>query len=58
MEAALHDEKIREKLGIPKKVAQEYVNADKRKQAKKANDQAISLELYGMLERRRLDPAH
>jgi hypothetical protein len=56
MEGALHDEKIRQKLGIPREVAQEFVNADKRsdqwkerERAQKANDMAMSPKIYKAL---------
>jgi uncharacterized membrane protein len=40
MEGALHNKKIRENLGIPKEVAEEYVNADKRNNNWKKQDYA------------------
>lgn len=54
MEAALHDKKVREETGIPEDVAEDYVNADKRKQSfkKAADSQAMTLEMYELLHRR------
>lgn len=40
MEGALHNKKIRENLGIPESVAEEYVNADKRNDNWKKRDHA------------------
>lgn len=34
MRAAEHDPKFAKKMGIPRKVAKEFVNADKRKKGK------------------------
>lgn len=56
MEAAEHDEKVREQTGIPLKVAEDYVNADKRdggykkrEKVKKAADLCLSPEIERLL---------
>jgi hypothetical protein len=60
MRAAAHDKKTREAMGIPKKVAEEFVNADERKRAptdestkkslaEKAEAQAMSPEIFKAL---------
>jgi hypothetical protein len=49
MEGALHDKDLRDKLGIPKKVAEEFVNADRRKDNWEDVNQAAKKAAAGIM---------
>ena len=50
MEAALHNEKFREKLGIPRDVAEDYVNADKRTDNWRKRNKAAQKAAFQLLD--------
>lgn len=60
MEGAAGSKEFAEQVGIPQSVAREYVNADKhdsdwkkRTRVKKANDMAMTPELYDLVHRQK-----
>jgi hypothetical protein len=50
MQAAAHDKKFADKMGIPQSVAREFVEADKRRAAQKAG---MSPEIFDLMQKAR-----